>query len=54
MSATTGKEIAYQEKHPTMIFYAVEGVKDLDKKADSKFVDKFIEDFTEIRRENKL
>ena len=59
LSATTGREIEYQESQPTMIFYAIEGVKDLKEKdveinkVNLNYVENFIDEFVNSQRERE-
>lgn len=60
LSATTGKEITNQETQPTLIFYAVEGVKDLESKdveitkVDLNYVENFLEKFSRNREKDSV
>ena len=56
LSATTGRKIAYQKNQPTLIFYAVESVKDLEtkrgelKKVELNYVENFLDTFLDEER----
>ena len=60
LSATTGREIEYQETEPTLIFYAIEAVKDLETKnveitkVDKNYVENFIDEFVNAEREREI
>ena len=55
LSATTGKELEYQGKEPTLIFYAVEAVKDLEQEEDGVslehiYMENFLDAFNKKER----